>query len=96
MYYHRERGDAAMDVDKDKTGMQPVKKSKTTELMLISFSSMTRNLKMDLDSPEVLTPFDKQMETINGEIEKMAPNLKAKEGLGNICEHLLLNLSRSP
>ena len=71
-----------MDVDEDETGTQPVKKVQDHGIE-VDFQLLDDEERED-GSPEALTRFDKQIANINTEIEKMAPNLKAMERLGDV------------
>ncbi|KAM6496344.1 condensin complex subunit SMC1 [Amanita muscaria] len=76
------RGEVAMDVDEDETGTQPVKKVQDYGIE-IDFTLLGDEERED-GSAEALAQFDKQIANINVEIEKMAPNLKAIERLGDV------------
>jgi len=76
------REEVAMDVDEDESGTQHVKKVQDYGIE-VDFKLLDDEERED-GSPEALTRFDKQIATINGEIEKMAPNLKAMERLGDV------------
>jgi len=67
-----------MDVDEDESGTQHVKKVQNYGIE-VDFKLLDDEERED-GSPEALTRFDKQIATI----EKMAPNLKAMERLGDV------------
>ena len=65
-----------MDIDEDE--------SETQQAKIMGLELISNNEEREDGSPEVLTWFDKQIVNINTEIEKMAPNLKAMERLGDV------------
>ncbi|KAF8630781.1 hypothetical protein AX15_002729 [Amanita polypyramis BW_CC] len=76
------REEVAMDVDEDETGTQPVKKVQDYGIE-VDFGILDEEERQD-GSAEALARLDKQISNLNIEIEKMAPNLKAMERLGDV------------
>jgi len=76
------REEVAMDIDEDETGTQPVKKVQDYGIE-VDFGMLGDEERED-GSADALAQFDKQIANINVEIEKMAPNLKAMERLGDV------------
>ncbi|KAK2462607.1 hypothetical protein APHAL10511_005340 [Amanita phalloides] len=76
------REEVAMDVDEDETGTQPVKRVQDYGIE-VDFKLLDDEERED-GSADALARFDKQITNINAEIEKMAPNLKAMERLGDV------------
>ncbi|KAG1800580.1 hypothetical protein EV424DRAFT_422725 [Suillus variegatus] len=70
------REEVAMDVDDDDGTQQP--RQVQDYGIEVDFDSLTEEERAD-NSPETTAEFDAQIAKLNGEIERMAPNLKAIE-----------------
>ncbi|KAG1788919.1 P-loop containing nucleoside triphosphate hydrolase protein [Suillus plorans] len=75
------REEVAMDVDDDNGTQQP--RQVQDYGIEVDFDSLTEEERAD-NSPETTAEFDAQIARLNGEIERMAPNLKAIEKLDDV------------
>ncbi|KAG1770008.1 RecF/RecN/SMC [Suillus occidentalis] len=75
------REEVAMDVDDDDGTQQP--RQVQDYGIEVDFDSLTEEERAD-NSPETTAEFDAQIARLNGEIERMAPNLKAIEKLDDV------------
>lgn len=75
------REEVAMDVDDDDGTQQP--RQVQDHGIEVDFDSLTEEERAD-NSPETTAEFDAQIAKLNGEIERMAPNLKAIEKLDDV------------
>ncbi|KAG2754636.1 hypothetical protein P692DRAFT_201140031 [Suillus brevipes Sb2] len=75
------REEVAMDVDDDDGTQQP--RQVQDYGVEVDFDSLTEEERAD-NSPETTAEFDAQIAKLNGEIERMAPNLKAIEKLDDV------------
>jgi structural maintenance of chromosome 1 len=75
------REEVAMDVDDDDGTQQP--RQIQDYGIEVDFDSLTEEERAD-NSPETTAEFDAQIAKLNGEIERMAPNLKAIEKLDDV------------
>ncbi|KAG2124257.1 hypothetical protein BD769DRAFT_1653050 [Suillus cothurnatus] len=75
------REEVAMDVDDDDGTQQP--RQIQDYGIEVDFDSLTEEERAD-NSPETTAKFDAQIAKLNGEIERMAPNLKAIEKLDDV------------
>ncbi|KAF8638669.1 hypothetical protein AX17_002030 [Amanita inopinata Kibby_2008] len=76
------REEVAMDIDEDESGTQLVKKVQDYGIE-VDFEMLDEEDRED-GSADALARFDKQIATLNTEIEKMAPNLKAMNRLDDV------------
>ncbi|KAF7984629.1 hypothetical protein HWV62_12853 [Athelia sp. TMB] len=80
------REDAAMDVDEDDDGTQQVKKVADYGIE-VDFESLDED-ERENNSAETLAEFDAAITKLNSEIERMAPNTKAIDRLGDVEQKL--------
>jgi len=76
------REEVAMDIDEDEDGTQQVKTVADYGIE-VDFDSLDDDERQD-NSPEVAAEFDAAINKLNGEIERMAPNMKAIERLDDV------------
>ncbi|KAH6918179.1 cohesin complex subunit psm1 [Coprinopsis sp. MPI-PUGE-AT-0042] len=76
------REEVAMDVDEDEDATQRPKKAADYGIE-VDFDSIEDD-ERDQDSSEVLARYDKDIANTNGEIERMAPNMKAMDRLDDV------------
>ncbi|KAG1809191.1 P-loop containing nucleoside triphosphate hydrolase protein [Suillus subaureus] len=76
------REEVAMDIDDDDDGTQQPRQAQDYGIE-VDFDSLTEEERAD-NSPETTAEFDAQIAKLNGEIERMAPNLKAIEKLDDV------------
>ncbi|KIM86142.1 hypothetical protein PILCRDRAFT_334633 [Piloderma croceum F 1598] len=76
------REEVAMDVDEDEDGTQQVKKVADYGIE-VDFETLDDDERQD-NSPETAAEFDTAITKFNGEIERMAPNMKAMDRLDDV------------
>ena len=83
------RGEVAMEVDEDEDEDESERPKKVQNYGIEVDYSELEDEEMEDSSPEAAARFDEEITKVTAEIERMTPNLKAVERLGDVEAKLL-------